>query len=75
MIKRLIFHFQSNCGTSPIIKGVEAFVKLKKINNTLWKKKLSSEKKRILPEIIQFTVDFFVFNVAAAVLAQRRSAD
>lgn len=28
-----------------------------------------------LPEIIQLAVDFLVFNVAAAVLAQRCSAD
>ena len=32
-------------------------------------------KSQILPEVIQFAVDFFVFNVAAVVLTQRRSAD
>lgn len=29
----------------------------------------------VLPEIIQFAIDFFVFDVAAVVLAQRCSAD
>lgn len=48
------------------------------VSNLYSEKPLRDERRHqicALPEIIQFAKDFFVFNVAAVVLAERRSAD